>query len=164
MPLLGILLASVSPAGGCSCNEELLKPCPAEFTVGELCPQVGMVCPWPGSKCGASTCTCVSQAGGFYWKCHSSWCTCTCPCGYTARTSCDTLECDAEPDAPCPPAAANICEVVCMPPDAGVDRGRPDVRPDLPRDGPTEAGDGPREAAPDQAGERAPDGPDLDLK
>ena len=125
---LGACLAAFAAANaGCSCNN---KPppnaCPASLHVGDSCSVEKLTCPWPESKCNSAVCTCKSGTGGLYWTCASSWCNCTCPCGYTAAVSCDSLDCNAQPEDPCPSDLSAYCDVVCQPPDGG----RPDARRD----------------------------------
>jgi hypothetical protein len=158
---------------GCSCNEPAGSECPAVFQIGEACTSLGMVCPYPGAKCGTS-CTCKNEPGGFVWDCKVSNCSCTCPCGQVAIASCEALEC-AEQQDPCPASAAAICGVICAdggrpeagPRDAGVERrdAAPDLRspdrgPDAPRDSAIDQlFDLPLDAKPDLPVDAAPDAP-----
>ena len=146
---------------GCSCNSSS-GPCPASFTVGDECSRQGLACPWPGSKCGRVVCTCENGPSAFYWTCPSSWCTCTCPCGYSGRVSCESLDCNAQPTDTCPASEADTCALVCA------DAGRPDARPDARRDRPAGESrpvdgardsriDAPPDRAADRAGDRAAD-------
>lgn len=142
------------------------NPCPGAFSIGERCPAEGMVCPYPGGRCG-TTCTCVNSPGAFVWDCKVETCRCQCPCGRIAINSCEALECRKETEL-CPESASAICEVVCA------DGGRPDAGPrdaarERPFDFSSESGadlrrpDSSRDCRPDSSGDASLDFPLFDV-